>query len=292
MTSQVIGIGAALVSAAAWAVGAILYKKFGENVSSFGMNLAKGAINLLLLAVTLLLLGKEHVNSGTFLLLGVSGLLGISLGDTFFFEALQKLGPHVLVVLSLLGQVLTVLFAIVFLGERLTTNMSVGILMVMSGVAVVVYTRISDTTKKNSIEGIFYGLLAVLCMSVSVIIAKKGLTTVSAVQGTFIRMLWGTSGLFLWGLATGRLREWVSPFREIKLMKNFFLLVCLVSFGGFWLFHVAVKYTEVSVANTLSATEPLFVIPLAALFLKEKITWSSVAGTVVSVGGIILLCVG
>lgn len=292
MNSQVIGIGAALISAAAWAAGAILYKKFGENVSSVGMNLAKGAINLLLLAITVLLLGKEQVDTGTFLLLGVSGLLGISLGDTFFFAALQKLGPHVLVVLSLLGQVLTVLFAICFLGEHLTTNMSVGILMVISGVAVVVYTRISDTTKKNSIGGIFYGLMAVLCMSISVIIAKKGLTSVSAVQGTFIRMLWGTSGLLLWGLATRRLGEWVSPFREIKLMKNFFLLVCLVSFGGFWLFHVAVKYTEVSVANTLSATEPLFVIPLAALFLKEKITWSAVTGTVVSVGGIILLCVG
>ena len=170
--------------------------------------------------------------------------------------------------------------------------MWVGILMVISGVAVVVYSRITDTTKKNSISGIFYGLMAVLCMSVSVIVAKKGLTSVSAVQATFIRMLWGTSGLFLWGLATRRLHEWVAPFREIKLMKNFFLLVCLVSFGGFWLFHVAVKYTEVSVANTLSATEPLFVIPLAALFLKEKITWSAVTGTVVSVGGIILLCIG
>jgi drug/metabolite transporter (DMT)-like permease len=292
VNSQVFGIGAALISAAAWAAGAILYKKFGENVSSVGMNLAKGAINLFLLAVTVLLLGQEHVDLESFLLLGVSGLLGISLGDTFFFEALQKLGPHVLVVLSLLGQVLTVLFAIFFLGERLTTTMWVGILMVISGVAVVVYTRISDTTKKNSIGGIFYGLMAVLCMSVSVIIAKKGLASVSAVQATFIRMLWGTTGLLLWGLATGRLREWVAPFREIKLMKNFFLLVCLVSFGGFWLFHVAVKYTEVSIANTLSATEPLFVIPLAALFLNEKITWSALTGTVVSVGGIVLLCVG
>jgi len=105
-------------------------------------------------------------------------------------------------------------------------------------------------------------------------------------------MLWGTSGLFLWGVATGKLRDWVAPFREIRLMKNFFLLVCLVSFGGFWLFHVAIKYTDVAVANTLSATEPLFVIPLAAIFLKEKFTLSAVAGTVVSVAGIILLCIG
>jgi drug/metabolite transporter (DMT)-like permease len=270
----------------------VVYKKFGEHVSSSGMNLAKGAINLLFLALAVLLLDREHVDLATFFLLGISGLVGISLGDTFFFEALKRLSPHILVVLSLLGQVLTVLFAIFVLGERLTTNMWIGIAMVMSGVGIVVYTRITDTTRKNTFGGIFYGLMAVICMSVSVIVAKKGLTSVSAVQGTFIRMLWGTAGLFLWGIATGQLREWVSPFREIRLMKNFFLLVCLVSVGGFWLFHVAVKYTEVSVANTLSATEPLFVIPLAAIFLKEKTTWSAVAGTVVSVGGIILLCTG
>ncbi len=292
MNQQFIGVSAALISAAAWAIGAVLYKKFGENVSSLGMNLAKGAINLVLLAVSLLLLGSGHMDVNTFVLLGVSGLVGISLGDTFFFEALQKLGPHVLVVLSLLGQVLTVLFAIVFLGEHLTVSMWVGVLMVLGGIAFVVYTRVSATTRKNSVGGIVYGVLSVLCMSASVIIAKKGLTEVSALQATFVRMLWGTAGLLAWGLATRQIGAWVEPFKEMKLMKNFFLLVCLVSFGGFWLFHVAVKNVEVSVANTLSSTEPLFVIPLAALFLKERVTWSAVTGTMVSVTGIVLLCLG
>ena len=40
---QIIGIGAALTSAAAWALGAILFKKIGEKASPFGMTLTKGA---------------------------------------------------------------------------------------------------------------------------------------------------------------------------------------------------------------------------------------------------------
>jgi len=290
MDREYIGIAAALISSAAWAIGAILYKKLGEKISSFGMNLAKGVINLVLMGIPLAFSDITAIKPDTFILLGISGLLGISLGDTFFFEALQKVGPHVMVLLALLGQVLTVLFAIFFLDERLTLNMWIGIIMVVSGIAIVLYSRISDNTRQHSASGIIYGLLSVLCMSVSVIIAKKGLSSVSAIQGTFIRMLWGTAGLLLWGGVTRRLSISMAPFSEVKVMKKFLLLVCLVSFSGFWLFHVAIKYTEVSIANTLSSTEPLFVIPLAAYFLKEKISLASIAGTVVSVIGIVLLC--
>ena len=290
MDPEYIGIAAALFSSAAWAVGAILYKKMGDKISSFGMNLVKSAIILILMAVPLAFSDITAITSETFILLGISGLLGISLGDTFFFEALKKVGPHVMVLLALLGQVLTVMFAMVFLDEQLTVPMWVGVLMVISGIAIVLYTRFSDSTKSNSVSGIMYGLLSVLCMSISVIIAKKGLSSVSAIQGTFIRMLWGTSGLLLWGMVTRRLGGWVAPFGELKVIKSFFLLVCLVSFSGFWMFHVAIKYTTVSIANTLSSTEPLFVIPLAAYFLKEKIPPVTILGTIISVFGVVLLC--
>lgn len=290
MDREYIGIAAALISSAAWAAGAILYKKLGEKISSFGMNLAKGVINLVLMAIPLAFSNIAAIKSDAFILLGISGLLGISLGDTFFFEALQKVGPHVMVLLALLGQVLTVMFAIFFLDERLTLTMWIGVMMVVSGIAVVLYSRISDTTKKHSASGMIYGLLSVLCMSVSVIIAKKGLSSVSAIQGTFIRMLWGTAGLLLWGGVTRRLRISMAPLAEVRVMKKFLLLACLISFSGFWLFHVAIKYTDVTIANTLSSTEPLFVIPLAAYFLKEKISLVSIAGTLLSVTGIVLLC--
>ncbi len=292
MSLQWIGVSAALLSAAAWAAGAVLYKKFGESISSFGMNVAKGVINVCLMGAVLLFVGTDGMDVPTFFLLGVSGLLGIALGDTFFFEALQKLGAHVLVVLSLLGQVLTVLFAILFLGEYLTAAMWAGVLLVLGGVGFVVYRRVAGGAKESSRPGILYGLLSVLCMSISVIIAKKGMSSVSALEATFVRMLWGTCGLLLWGSLSRQLGVWLAPFREPRLLKGFFLLVCLVSFGGFWLFHIGIKYVEVSVANTLTAVEPLLVLPLAAIFLKEKIGWPAVAGTAISVGGVILLCTG
>lgn len=289
MSEHTIGMAAALLSAAAWAVGAVLYKKFGERISSVGMNLAKGVINVLLFALALLVIGYAPMNMDSFVILGISGIIGIAVGDTLFFEGLQKLGPQVLVLLSMLGQVLTALFAVMFLGELLSPAMWAGMGLVIGGISFVVSTRSGGASRKSTAAGILCGLGAVLAMSLSVVLAKREMTEISAVQATFVRMLWGTLGLLLWGAVRGGIGTWIEPFRELRLAGRFFFLVCLVSFGGFWLFHVAIKYTDVAVANTLSSTEPLFVIPLAAIFLKERVTRNMVIGTVVAVAGILLL---
>ena len=62
-----------------------------------------------------------------------------------------------------------------------------------------------------------------------------------------------------------------------------------MTFGGFWLSLVAIRYADVSIASTLNSTEPLFVLPLAAFFLKERISFRAVLGSVATVAGIALL---
>jgi len=46
------------------------------------------------------------------------------------------------------------------------------------------------------------------------------------------------------------------------------------------------------VANTLNSTEPLFVLPLAVIFLKEKVTLLTIFGTLVATAGIAVLVGG
>ncbi len=82
------------------------------------------------------------------------------------------------------------------------------------------------------------------------------------------------------------------PFREPRLLGLFVVSVCVVTFGGFWLSLVAIKYVDVSIAYTLNSTEPLFILPLAVLILKEKITLRALLGTVVALAGIACLCLG
>jgi drug/metabolite transporter (DMT)-like permease len=72
----------------------------------------------------------------------------------------------------------------------------------------------------------------------------------------------------------------------------FIFSIGIITFGGFWLSLVAVKYVDVSIANTLNSTEPLFVLPLAAIFLKEKIAVKTFIGATIATAGVALLCAG
>lgn len=281
---------AALGSAASWSLGAVLFKDLGESLSSFAMTLVKGAISVVLLGLlTLLVGGYSHIGSEAYLYLILSGLLGIALSDTFFFSALKEVSPQAITLLFTFGQVVTVLLAVLILGEQLPLQGWGGISLIITGITIGMFPSFSEKSR-SSVRGMIYGLISILLMSFAVILTKKGLAEVSTLYATFIRMLAGTVGMLMVGIVTRRLGGWVSPFKDVKLIWKFTLSVCVITFGGFWLAIVAFKYTSVAVANSLISTEPIFVLPVAAIFLKEKITAQAIAGAVIATIGVIVLC--
>ena len=289
---RILGITAALASSASWALGSILFKRLGETLSPLAMTLAKGTVSIILIGVVLCFMGFSELTLEPLLLLAASGVLGIAVADSLFFEALQDLGPHALAVLMMLGMVITPIMAVLFLGESPTLLAWTGIALVVAGIGVVLHAKFAGDEERSSFRGAILGTLSVICMAVSMIIAKKGLASISAMQATFIRMVAGTVGMLLCGILMGRLGKWMLPFREPRLFGLFVLSVCVVTFGGFWLSLVAIKYVDVSIAYTLNSTEPLFILPLAVLILKERITLRALLGTVVALGGIACLCLG
>jgi drug/metabolite transporter (DMT)-like permease len=285
-----LGIAAALGSAASWALGAFLFKALGELLSPLALTLAKGACGLLFLGGVMALLGVEPTGLRPLTLLAVSGLLGIALGDTFFFRALQGLGPQPLLLLAVFGQALTLVLAMLCLGEAPPSGTWLGGALVLAGVATVLSGNLPPPGRSTRARALCFGLLAVGCMAASSVIAKAGLTEqAGTIQATFIRLLAGTLGVFGLGMTTGRLKVWVKPLRDGKCLLQFLLSVCVVTFGGFWLGLVAFQYTSVAVASILTSTEPVFALILGASLLGETITVRAAAGTAATILGVIFL---
>jgi len=195
------------------------------------------------------------------------------------------------VVLLTLGQVLTVLLAFAWLGERPSAPQTLGIALVLGGVAMVMWVRLSGDQQTSKFSGLAWGLASVVCMAVSVIIAKEGLAGADSVQATFIRMLAGTAGIFAFGQATSRMGDSLRFLLDRRFAALFLVSVFVVTFGGFWLSLFAIEKMQVSIANTLNSTEPLFVLPIAALVLKERITKWVVIGAALAVVGVSLMAV-
>ncbi len=289
MDERLIGIAAALGSAASWALGSVLFKKLGDEVPPVALTFAKGVAGAALLCLALTVTGFQEIGTRPLILLVLSGLLGIAVGDTLFFLALRNLGAHSVVILLTLGQVLTVLLAVVWLNERPGIVEWLGIALILAGVTTVLMVRLAGDAGATGLAGVAWGLAAVVCMAVSIIIAKEALATTDSIQATLVRMLAGTAGIFLVGLPTGQFGHFLKPLRDPRFAALFLLSVAVVTFGGFWLSLLAIQKVDVAVANTLGSTEPLFVLPLAAFVLRETITGKVVAGSGLACLGIVLL---
>jgi drug/metabolite transporter (DMT)-like permease len=247
--------GLALLSASSWALGAILWRKLGEDLSAYSMNLGKTVIGSVLLGLALVSVGIEPVDSRSVLFLALSGVIGIAIGDTFFFMSLLNLGPRRASLMGSLNPVAIALAAALLLGERPTTTVWIGIFITSAGVGWVLQERVTGNEgATNNSLGICYGILSVLCTAGGVLLAKVGVSHVPTVQATWIRLLAGAIGLALWGASRSELGNWLEPFRKRELLVKVIAVVMVVVAGGFWLSLVALKHIDASIAGPLNST--------------------------------------
>lgn len=255
------------------------------------MTLVKGSISIIFLGLALALTSYGSITADAVLLLCLSGMIGIAVADTLFFAALQDLGPVALVVFFMLGQILTAVLAIFFLGEMPSLKAWAGIFLTLTGIGTVLWHKISldEESEHSGIRGAILGALSMICMSSSTVIAKPALESVSTIFATLLRMTSGTLCILLFGLFTHQVKEWLVPVRNMQMITRFVFSVAVVTFGGFWLSLVAIKYVDVAIASTLSATEPLFLIPMAIVLFKEKISAWQVVGIVSATSGVLMI---
>jgi drug/metabolite transporter (DMT)-like permease len=289
-SGHLIGALAAIGSAASWALGAVLFKQLGDTLPPVVLTAAKGVVGAAMLALVLWPLVFQPEPFGVLVSLSLSGLLGIAVGDTLFFMALNRLGAQVVVLMLTLSQVLTVLLAVAWLGERPEPIAWAGIALIICGVTAVMWLRMRGETGRSEAPGLLFGLAAVACMAVSTIIAKQAMDAGSnSAQATFVRMVAGTAGAVLLGAVSGQGVTSLRPLLAPHFAGFFLISVAVVTFGGFWLSLLAINYAGVAVANALGSLEPVLVLPFAAVFLRERITPPILVGALAATSGVLLL---
>ena len=83
------------------------------------------------------------------------------------------------------------------------------------------------------------------------------------------------------------------PNKFSKIQKKDVIPIFLLGFLGIILYHLGLNYGEqyisASAASVIIATIPIFVVILAAIFLKEKITIKIVLGVILSLVGVVII---
>ncbi|MFM7423990.1 MAG: EamA family transporter [Elainella sp.] len=315
---------AALSAALFWALASLIYARLGQRMPPLWLNLTKSsfAIGLILLTLLLRQNGSPQLSLLSFGLLALSGAIGIGLGDSVFFASLTCLGARRALLLEAIAPPLSACLAALFLSETLKLTAWLGIALTVAGVAWVVVERTPNApgiAPGQLRRGLLLGLLAALAQAVGAVLSRAALvsTAVSPLWSSLIRLAAGALVLGLWLLGPWLLKPWLpsaglrgfrskapqanvfqdktgqppSPLQPLA-SRSFLLPLLLASFVGtylgIWLQQTALKYTATGIAQALTATSPLFIIPIARL-TGETISLRAILGALLALAGIWLL---
>jgi drug/metabolite transporter (DMT)-like permease len=285
---------AALTAALIWAFATFIFVNLGKQLPPMSLNLAKTGIAIVITGLAILLLGDRNLTGdmGSIGLLFVSGAIGISFGDTAFFEALRCLGARRALLMESLAPPLTALLALVFLNEVLSSTAWLGIVLTIAGVSWVVVERTPDVVQDylRPWRGIGFGLMAALGQAGGAVITRSVLvdTDMSTLWSTLIRLTGGTVVLLLWRGMRGQTWQGVEVLRTPRFLWILVSTSFASTFLAIWLQQTSLKYAAAGVAQSLSATSPLFALAIG-LVVGEMVTIRAFLGVIMALGGIWLL---
>lgn len=280
----------ALATAFSWALSVILFKKLGTDLSPVALNLFKNVVGSVLLLITLYFWENTFLSfDRATLILLVSGVAGIAIADTLLFRALNLVGASWTAAIECFYAPSVILFAFIFLNERLTSLQFLGGTLIVSSLMVpMVMVKDLLLPRQQLLRGLFFGLTAMLLMAASITWVKPILENLPVLYTASYRMLGGTLSLLVYALFQQRdvWHQWSYALkrRPATLIGSGVLGAYLSLI--FWM--AGFKYTSASVASLLNQCSTLFIFAMAILILKEPLTRPKVFSMILALTGCIL----
>lgn len=298
--SDYLGELAALSTAVLWSFTAVFFTLAGERVGSVVVNRLRLLLAVVLLIAThWLILGTPLPQSEDpmrWVWLGLSGVVGLVLGDSFLFQSYLWIGPRLGMLMMSMAPIIAAFLAAIFLGESLSGMQWLGVFLAVSGTGAVVMDQPPTEPRRarDHRRGLLFGIGAATGQAVGLVLAKQGLVgDYPALSGNLMRMLSAAAAIWI---ATILMRQVGNTFRRVAeqpgALGPIFGGAATGPFMGVWLSLVAIQLTRVGVASTLMALSPIFLLPVGAFLFKEPVGWRAILGTLVAMIGVAVLFLG
>ena len=294
-----IGVVMGLIGAALYGFSNIVYKSQSESIHPFLINAVKMWIALPLmvgLVLIMLLFNPWTVPLTAIPMLALSILFGAVIGDFTYLTSQARIGVSRAFPIAMTFPLFTYLATVVFFGEPLLLTRLVGVILAIIGVIFISREQtdagiaVDDlSARRHHRIGLVLALLTPFFWTAGALITQVAIANVDPIQGNLFRVLTGSLvilPIILFARQTGM------PKPTRRATK--YVLV-----AGFWgmgvgsiMYVTAVQLAGAAVMSVLAATAPIFALPFAALYLKEKITPLILFGTALSICGIWLVVLG
>lgn len=305
--TESLGLIAAVITLFCWTIGTIAFTRASELYVPKSINRVRLLFATVVLTVIVCLwCGTNPVTLFAtplpehWLWLGISGVVGLSIGDYFAFSAFRLLGSSRTSLFSTFAPGAALFGGFIFLGEQMNTIGLFGMAISIGGLVWFIQSaaaRKQNTEDKTHLKkGIVFAILGALCQGLGLVFAKKGLILDSEagrilpLHATWIRMFSATAVVYVIGIFKGNL------WKEFKIVAFTPAIIKPVAIGtlfgpviGVSMSLYAASVIEVSLAQTIFSLLPISVMLAAVMMRKEKLEATSFIAAIIGVAGVFVL---
>lgn len=229
--------------------------------------------------------GFSQINGKNLLFLVLSGL---ATGASWlcYFHALQTGDVNKVVPIDKSSTVLTILLALIFLGEGFSLEKAAAAALIGGGTMLMITRKETHQKQENKKEWLIYAVFSAVFASLTAILGKIGIEGVDSNLGTAIRTT--VVLLMAWMMVdiTGKYHQ----IREIKKKELLFILLSGLATGASWLcYYRALQDGPASVVVPIDKLSILITILFSWIVFHEKLSKKSAWGLVCIVAGTLLL---
>jgi len=286
MSTALLSILAGIAGMFGWGIydflGGVYSKQIGPFKSFFWSQLA-GLISILLLLVAFTI--RLNVPILVIILLPIAAII-YSAGYLFFFKGFEIGNVSIVAAVMNLWAVFTMLFAFVFMGQRLSTMQSLGVFMIISGVTIASLNwhdiknhnfSLALGVKETILGAFFFGVF----WNISEVISER--------IGWLPTTLFVKFGIVVFLLLFSFLikRELVLTKASTKT-KIIVLLMGSIEAGAVAIVNYGLTIGDAILITPIASALSIVTITLAIIFLKDTVTKLQGLGMITAIAGIIV----
>lgn len=245
---------------------------------------------LILVGLSLPQVQLDHLKSKAFLLFILAGIFSPALVRWLYFISLDRIGPSMSSSILSTGPVFTAVIATVFLKEKATLNVALGIILIIGGI--ITFEKDIHIDGKLTVrrkQDLIFALLAAFLVGLAIVIRKMGLNILD--EPLFGVTVGFTTSLVFYTIMCLAFKGMRAA---ISLNRKNTLYLCgagvFLTAGWLTLFY-ALSYGDAIIVAPLASLHPVMVLGWSYLFFKdmEKITFKTVLGIILVLIGVLLI---
>lgn len=271
---------------------AILSKSGIKNTDSNVATAVRTVVVLIFSWLMVFIVGSQdtigQISGKTLLFLILSGL---ATGASWlcYFKALQLGNVNKVTPIDKSSTILTMMLAILFLGESITIVKVVAIILIGAGTYLMIQKKKdAKLPEVNNNRWILYAVFSAIFASLTSILGKIGIEGVESNLGTAIRTIVVLIMAWIIVFTTGKQHM----IKKIDRQSWIFLILSGFATGGSWLcYYRALQDGLASVVVPIDKLSILITIIFSYVFLKETLTRKAFLGLILIVGGTLSLLI-